>query len=708
MITDSDPISSNDAFANVDGNVLSPLVVPKSSQPVAHQETDGPSELMSRTRRLNPYLWSTATSPFATTVVPVVTELMDSLSSLCLYNNFAYVSYDSISLRVTPNTTRFFRGLLGFTFVPDERLTRPYAYTPSALSSLPTTYIDASSSETATISLPWSFPLGKVRPQDLPLMGHVVIWVADRLAGELVPGTTQILPVALEAQFVGFKFFDPSSPVSLCPVVSRTNASAAPGAFANAEGAGDDVSREAAAKSKSGVLSTTLDSLSGIASAASSIPAAAPFTGPVAMLTSGLSTVLKSFGFSKPPSEIAPAPYYPAGDMFFNSPSGLLPTNALSPDPNFLVSTDPRFLAETDDKTSLAALAGRKILIRSLSTVTTPISGPTLLGTIPVRPGYCWKNNTARQYSGVSQVSRTFRSWSGDLQFDFVVPASSMTRMRFIITYSPTRPVSYSESNRFAVLEVSGTTSLTGVVPWTSRFPYLDLPTASHNYNDDQANGFISVYQATDMISSDPSAPPAPLSVLVFCRGTEDLTFCRFQDAVRWPALLKRTLAQGFVGLADTVKYDRLLAECNVKSIREIAHLRHYLGDFTVTSTAGATFGGVNPPDTIAYWLESFCYFRGSVNYHLYAADRSSPSTMHVELPLQTSGTFVKWYVETPSPLVVSVPYTHTDGYNRKSYILPAVSVFHNGGLASLTFSVYVSYGDDLSLGGLIPSLAFV
>ena len=111
--------------------------------------------MMARTRRLATYTWSTAATQFSFTVISPQSELLSSLASIVNITNFRNMSYDSVKVRFTPSTTKFFRGMLGITWLPGAYdKNNGGFYTATALSNMPTTYLDASSMAAVEVACP--------------------------------------------------------------------------------------------------------------------------------------------------------------------------------------------------------------------------------------------------------------------------------------------------------------------------------------------------------------------------------------------------------------------------------------------------------------------------------------------------------------------------------------------------------------------------
>ena len=714
VVNSSVPNVSNDVTSYANNEAPFAVALPARTLPSAVQKSDAPDEIMSRTRKLTSYIWSSATA-FGTihTFYPG-SELLSSLASIVRVVDFTYISYKGVRLRFTPNTTKFYRGMLGITFVPAVwSRNNAFAYTPTALSSLPTTYLDASSCTAVEYVYPWSSIRSKDRYDALNSgLGHLVLWVLDPLCCETAPGEVASISVNIEASFEDPHLQDPNTNFSVVPTVpARVTNTQPAGSFAYAQANG--VNKEARMKAEKGTISSALDSTSKIAAKVSSFPVIGEFAGGLAVMAKAASRAFDFLGLAKPLNLSTPTFTIRNPLPFSATLDGVISAEPLSAEQLPFVATEPSFVAADVDECALEYLLKRPSLIARYTTGPVPGDTPVLLGAFPVAPSYGWITNpNFYSASNLGAVATAFETWRGDLAFKFIVPGNPLNRCRLAIMYSITKQAVFSESNRFMYVDVEGTTVIDGVIPWTVNVPFRPLPIPNLATNSNQSNnGYLHVFQVSALIADSPSVAPQPLSVLVFACATPNLQFAGMRNPTQGKSLaLGVALPNGFLGLDSSVHIDRLLAEDNIKSLRQMMHRLYSVGPFTLTKGVTTT-PNVTIPFPHQWFLYMFRFWRGSITFTItnsYLATNTAKAITIWPSDKTQDDTAVIWYPELQPRIQITLPFLEPAGaLDTGSFYtaqLPGLlSFFHADPTNNYDIFIHLSFNDDLSLGVPVP-----
>ena len=345
--------------------------------------------------------------------------------------------------------------------------------------------------------------------------------------------------------------------------------------------------------------------------------------------------------------------------------------------------------------------------------MTTVVTGgtPTLLASIPVHPRYCWQtlaNNFVS--SNMDAIGSMFSNWSGDIGYKVIVPGSSMSRVRLALTYSWTKPAAFSENMRYMYVEVDSTATIDAVIPWMQPSPYLPLPLTRGSFTSTFPNGYFSIFQITDVIGSEPGVTPPPLSVLIFATAGQNLSFSGYRSCLSGLDSYHPGVAfpQSFLGLSETVRFPRVLAEDNVRSYREILHRPLFCSQLVLAAGANDTVPLTVLPEVFKYILQKFRYYRGSMNIHLSASPNAVfPRGTFVPL-VASNGSAIEWYPESCPVITVTLPFLHPNGYLETGGSSPYQTLgtinVSNPLATSCTYFVDVSFNVDFSAGCPIPN----
>lgn len=622
-------------------------------------------------------------------------ELFASLQDLVKTSDFKHYSFDSITLRVTPLSNKYYRGMFGLTFRPGPQSSTG-TLNPVYLSSLDTTLVDISSTQAVEVTVPWLRPLPKTL-LGLSTMGEMILWIIDPVATDTAPGVSSAVDLVLEAHFNNFRFHDPqTNATGSAPVIARRSLAPAPGTFFSAQSS--SVRSEATKKASQGTISSTLNAVSSIASAASVFPVVGGFASGLSVISSAASSVFDWFGLSMPPNLTTPTPVIQGQPPFMNTLSGVVNADVFAASQVPFVSTDPHLLASNSDACNLQSIATRSSLIQQFQ-IPANKTGAGLLGTIPVTPVAGWRHVDTFIPSNPCYVANLYRTWRGEIAYKFVISASPMTRCRLIITYTLDKQTTFNQKERFMYVEVCGTTVVDGIIPWMSREPYQPVP-ALHHTNILGANGYIQIWQDTSLVSDTPGVSPRPLSLTVFHSATKNTQFVD-PGSIRGFVL---GVSQGFLGLDNSSSLSGILADDSFMSSRELLHRP------TIRQTLGLLPTFLNPNSLLPqdhqvwYLIRRWMYYRGSITVHMImstnptstvALSRASKGTVTIA----TSDMIVYWTGSERKVMSILLPYTDIDGYtDTLAYDYPSIYIDTVIG-PTPTITWWLSFNDDLSLG---------
>nr|AHA44482.1 gp2 [Picalivirus D] len=701
------------SFSDVPQVVTAPVA--KDAHSPSHFPSDAPNEMMARVRKLIPFVWTTTQAAESVYGISPINELLNSLATSVDYTHWEFVKYRRCVIRLTLNTSRFYRGALLLTMVPGTiGSTQQDRYSSLPLSTLPSTIIDATSTSTVEIAIPWL----STRPKEPTSFftgfnpGFLALTVLSPLVSESDLGVTVAASLSLEAYFDSPELFDPSDTgLTVPPLAARLVIPPKAITPAYTQGPGTRaVSQEAAAKVEKGTLTQIAETVSSISSSLSSVPLIGGFATGVSLISSALGSVFDWFGLSKPLNVSTPRYVIPTRDMFIQTFHGVLASSPLSCDILPYVSTDPHLVADTSDGCSLMRLACTPSLIQKYNLVNTVPSTPILLGTLAVAPNVGYTDGTNTAFSNSGYAASFFRYWRGTMAFKVYIPASVMSRTRLVITHSFDRPTVWSENLRAEYYEIQGSTTIDIEVPWIMPDPYmpLSLPTKNTAQNPN-ANGYLTLWSATSLVNDNPGVSPPPLTAFIWSMCTPQTQFAGYRNPTA-SRLVSFTNAQGSFSARSTDMVDGITCETDIVSLREILH-RPYttLPATVVPAVAPAAFSVLTSP-LIKYILYKFRYFRGSFNVTFRAR---APFTG----PIIIANTIdpdegVYWYNSESPTFTVTVPYSSSAVARTTASFAPIVSlpqIYLSApyAAANVILDVSISMGDDFSVGvqGFSPYL---
>lgn len=548
--------------------------------------------------------------------------LLTQLGAFVPLNLYKYISYRSIGVRLTVNTTAMYKGLLGAHFVPGDILSTHWRNS-QGLSQFQSVYIDASSSEVIEMELPWVFTYPKIestyvgRPS-----GFLCLYPHLPLRSDSLVGTDVSVTVTIEAWLIEPKLHDQvgTGGFSL-PIDAAQNDAVIAFPRIVCQGPGkvvhSPVEQEAAKKSEKGALTTVAETVRDVSAVLTPIPLVGTIAAGINVVASAAASIFSWFGLSKPPAVATPQYMLSRNSHYANTFHGVEMSQPLSTNVQPLVASDPLLVAEKADVLSLYDMARSPTIISSFTTLTTAVYG-TKLFQIPVNPMEFFAGfGTQRFGSHLGYAASFFTAWTGDLNYKFVFASTKFQTFRLAIVWTPSAPVTYSQDFRQEKYDITGTSSIDMIVPWISKSPYRAMRVPNNADTDlAMSNGFLSVWCLAPIVNNT-SSVPAAIDCLVYSAGGVSLKFARYRSPclsglTTTTALYSPTLAQGAFGATTSAVQQGIIDEDNVVSLRECAKRRSYVMTDDLSVPGLKTFYNGTSSFNLAYILRKYRYFRGA------------------------------------------------------------------------------------------------
>lgn len=659
------------------------------------------SELLERTRRLNSFPWSSSHAQFSCLAVPVANELVHSLSTVARMTLYQHLSYDSIKLRVTPVSNRYFRGALASTFWPGPLLAANSMH-PTRLSSIPTTIYDASSCQAFELDIPWTLPLSKIKLSSVDgNFGFVIFWVLSPLVQDTAADITTSITFNLEATFVNPRLHDPVENSPLPGVINRPARFTASGTFVGLQMPRKrrTVQQEADAKAEKGTVSSTLDSVAAIADAASVIPVIGTFASGLSVVASAASTVFDWFGMSKPTNITIPYHVNTGNLPFSNCLSGVTSADVFAASTTPYVSNEPHLVNSYTDELNLSTIRLTPSLIAS-GTITSTDENRLAL-TIPVQPYYGWRDGTFYAPSNIDFGTRAFEKWRGDISYKIVFPSSALATCRLAITHSLTKLTTFTEQVRHTYVDVQGTTVADVTIPWLQPQPYI----SSYAYFDNAvraANGYVQVWQILPLTGDGSAATPPPITFFVFASAGNTFSTATLRPVSE--AFMNQAPAQGLLGFESTTQIGNLVADDNVQSFRELVQRPVWVYQSWPIAGGRATIDlkALLNTNLMRALNNRYRFYRGSVVVSMRLPKSSEPNFLVMDSSRACS---YLWTVERSPEVTIILPYSTTQAFDDTGAVYPntetrKIVVRPNNGV-DVNFECWIAvhFTDDFAMG---------
>jgi len=671
--------------------------------------SDAPNEMMARVRKLATFTWSSTDVIDRTYTFNFTNELLISLSQIINYNNWKHFRYDHIIIRLTVNTSRFFKGAMLVSTVTSPQSSGNFYLTTLGLSQMPSSILDATATQTLEVAIPWLSPIVKQTSSFFATdeTGYTSFSVLSPLGSETAIGVDVSVTVSIEANFVNPKLINPYPGAFPVPAL-RARFGYGPPAYTVYLTQGPNkgkngVVSEASKKAKQGALTAISESVNSISSSLVRVPIIGPFAEGISLISSVSTKFFDWLGLSKPINVTTPQYVMQNSNPFSQTFHGVTTAVPMSSDIVPYVSTDPHLLADTADACNLMRIATDPSIVLNAPIPTTVAGVPVIVTHVAVSPTWGFGDATGWTLSNTAYVSQFFRNWRGEMSYKLYVPASIMSRQRIIVTHTIDKPSVWSEIYRSQYYEIQGSTVIDITVPWIIQSPYLPCPQLSAEVDNPSPNGYLTIWAATPLVNENPGVTPTALRCIVFGAATASTQFAVFRCPTLFRVLVN--LLQGSFGATSSGNLDTFLCEDDISSLREIAHRPSFIGT-TDVSAGGNFFMPRTFPSFMKYVIGKHRFFRGSINVQIVykLPPFNAPIIKVCRYTSDSADTTVLWCPSVEPILNITIPWDGAYGYTgtgadnylinfpfRPFVVVPAT--------AGLTLDWYISFNDDFSLG---------
>lgn len=598
-------------FTDTPGEVT-PAIPSQKFRWSTHFPDDTPQAYADKQYYLGNTTWSTITNDVYR--IRPVQGLVYHISQRAPCSQYKAYTYDNIVFSIILKGGQYYKGRLGISYIgrPNGGEAEANIY---GLSQFPTIQMDP------TLDTEKTMKCSRVSPQpkedgfgDGPML---CIYPIIPLGSDAI-ATPSSLVVEVYAHFEGFKYLNHvvngglsvnSSYTSVIPLVTYL-----PNVF---QGPG----QEAVKKAKQGVVSKTLESVSGIASSLSVLPVVGQAAGVISTIAGIGSAVATAFGFSRPAIISSPELSVVRQLPYANAFGGLSTGEALSCEIESTLSTDPKLVGDLDDHTDIYKIAATPSLIRvgRIATTYTIHHKALEFGVTPCTSAgvNSYTRNTC-QPSNIGFVSSLFKLWTGDLKYTFDFASTANQAVKLAIVWTPNQCSTWSASLRQQQFTVQGSLKVAFDVPWEHAHA-SQLCGLSRGFNNpvttmDYSNGYISVWVLQPITSGLTGLPT-------------DIQFTIYQSAGESFHLIgPRGIGAGIsfqntMGVSSLTVPKGIYSEENVRSLRELLKKFAYSRNVEVDTIGGpvdVSFNTVNLPVFHSYILRKFTFYRGDLAMRMY------------------------------------------------------------------------------------------
>lgn len=492
-------------------------------------------DVLSRPVRVASGTWSTSdirntvleSLTFPDAIFNVSTNVIDKL------NYFTYFRAD-VCIRVIVNANTFQCGkLLGY-FSPFEDLigNRDVASQhTSAYTAYPHVLLDASTGNVGELRIPYVAPYSAYRLTDgTGTIGNFKLRVLNNLRNDDCSYTvfawfTNIsvdLPSGRESNIGG-----PAS-VLLRKMRRYLRLGGDPSRFEA------QVSDEGIEKS-SGIISTTLHSVSKIASAVGSIPSLQPVAAPVAWVANFGASIAEYFGLSKPLNVSTPCTVINVPAKAFTNFNGIDNSVVLSNSVDNSIESRGDCFGSSADDMDITTVCKHRCYFKSFEMSKSQLAG-TLLTSFPVTPGLCQFSDGTYEPTLTAYVASMFKYWRGGLKIKIQAAKTAYHSGRIKIIYLPASETAVADDPQQAynwVLDLRNSSEVEFTIPYNNILEWslvklTDGTTISNNYSI----GIIRVEVLNELRAPDSVTDSIEFNIWI--AGESDLQFAvpSFQDYV--------------------------------------------------------------------------------------------------------------------------------------------------------------------------------
>eukprot|EP01003_Olkasia_polycarbonata_P006535 NODE_6_length_3630_cov_83.016755_g5_i0.p1 GENE.NODE_6_length_3630_cov_83.016755_g5_i0~~NODE_6_length_3630_cov_83.016755_g5_i0.p1 ORF type:complete len:845 (-),score=10.28 NODE_6_length_3630_cov_83.016755_g5_i0:292-2826(-) len=290
-------------------------------------------------------------------------------------------------------------------------------------------------------------------------------------------------------------------------------------------------------ESSDGLISSVSSIVANAAGALSGVPFIGDVAGTVGAIASGVGSVARFFGFSRPPvfTDAIYTKSTPISSLALTQ--GNETVSKLTFDPKQGVTMDPAVSAMGEqDELAMSMFTNKETFISTVLWASTDVRDTVLFwsNVTPVMSRFVsptW--GTEHMFTSLGFASLPFKYWSGSIIFRFQFVSSAYHTGRVRVTFEPNgAPFAGDNSNTTysQIIDLAQGTDVSFVVPWAQPQPYRETPnelyneffippSGLYNYSDVHCNGIIYLTVLNSVVSPDALKD---VSINVYVRGGED------------------------------------------------------------------------------------------------------------------------------------------------------------------------------------------
>lgn len=334
----------------------------------------------------------------------------------------------------------------------------------------------------------------------------------------------------------------------------------------------------------------------------SRIPLIGPYMKATSVVSSGISKIASSLGFTNVPNmatvdavKLQPFPHNSSCEVS-------VPMDRASIDPKNEVTLDPRTVGlDGTDELSISYIAGREAYLGSaILSSTDAVDALTLVSRVTPALNYQYSAVTPVQYTPMGYLANMFKYWRGDIIFRFKFVCTRFHKGRVRITFDPVNNISTSIPDYTTVfnevVDIGAEQDIEVRIPYSQAKTFTETSFSLTNYNfsgtglapDTYSNGLVTMRVVNPL--SGPIANTA-IPVLVFVRAADNIEFAHptqktplvsntspfalQSKEVEYPLNVKQVVAGNKPTTGDPNKYHVHFGEA-VTSLRPLIHRMEY------------------------------------------------------------------------------------------------------------------------------------
>lgn len=472
--------------------------------------------------------------------------LFQSVNLLKKLDKFTYFRGD-VNIRVMANTSPFQSGQLLAFFRPynDARGVRDTLNDSlTGLTALPNAILNAAICNTVEMTIPFVSPYSHLNlPQQIGQLGQFRIVVLNKLDSAAATSanytvTAWFSNVSLEVPTAAPNAFTSSSKIKMSNlsqpekfIVAYNDINTSLDFLTDSERSRllEKLSKpayiaqgESRTKTSSGIISSTLDTVSAVAATASSLPLVGRYFQPIEWISRAASQVAGYFGFNKPNSleSVSRFMQFPASG--YTNAEGLDTSVSLSTMPDNSLSSKADLFGSNVDEMDIEFICNHSQFIQSSEWKTTTAAEATILE-FPVSPGYCTNAKSPVTLpdffapTNMAYVASMFRYWRGDIRIKVQAVKTAYHSGRLRLSYIPGGVIggTYVLDDAYSwYLDLKTSSEVEFEIPYNNHVPYKNTILHTNAAVDQKySTGIFRISVVNTLVSPDTVTKIVPINI---------------------------------------------------------------------------------------------------------------------------------------------------------------------------------------------------